>query len=316
MKSRIVALIVVAFGFLAAIYYARSVFPGCLEFCGNLHRETVAATAVSPHRYRVLAPGLIEFLFHPVSDTEIAVAYSVAHALIIPAMFGALWLWFRRWTSDISALVGILVVAAYSPIMFRVYGISLNNPLEVLFLVAGLFLLLNKRDGLAFAALVVVATLNRETGILLPIAYAALNYTRWRDWRVVMKLLVFGGLWACIFVGLRVILGAAPDMITIEQIARANLGGGWNTSEALLNNAFLIPIWFAALVGWRSAPAPLKRLSLAGLPYLGLLAVFALWDETRLLLPLIVLWMPLALRWLGDDVTKPSMALSSKLGSS
>jgi len=55
----------------------------------------------------------------------------------------------------------------------------------------------------------------------------------------------------------------------------------------------------------------LKRLALVGVPYLGLLAVFALWNETRLLLPLFALWMPLTLRTLerlARGVAAPAVA--------
>jgi hypothetical protein len=196
----------------------------------------------------------------------------------------------------LPALGGAVFVAAYSPIMFGVYGTSLNNPLEVILLCAGLLWLLRGRDGRSFAGLVVIATLNRETAVLLPLAYAALHLHDWRKPRIVGMAAVYFALWAAVFVGLRLALGPAPDQITVAQVFAANFGGGWNTSEAILNNAFLVPAWILAAMGYKAAPLPLKRLALVGVPYLGMLAVFALWNETRLLLPLFVLWLPLALR--------------------
>lgn len=49
-----------------------------------------------------------------------------------------------------------------------------------------------------------------------------------------------------------------------------------------------------ALLGQLSAPLAVVCPAF-GVPYVLLLLVFALWNETRLLLPLFVFWLPLAL---------------------
>jgi len=102
--------------------------------------------------------------------------------------------------------------------------------------------------------------------------------------------------WAVIFVGVRVWRGAAPDQVTAAAIFAANFGGGWVTTEAMINHGVLIPLWLLAIVGLRQSTPTMKKIALIGVPYVALLGVFAMWNETRLLLPLMVVWMPLALR--------------------
>lgn len=292
---RKMGLLLLCFGLLLTLYYARAYATTCVEFCGALHGEIVSGTADSPHRYRILAAFAVETIFHPRTDLNVAISYIAAHALALPAMLITLFLWFRRWVTEIAALAGVLLIAAYSPIMFAVYGIALYNPLEVILLCGGLLWLLNRRDGVVFAALIALATLNRETGVLLVLAYGAVHLSRWRERPFQIKLLLYGALWAGIYLGLRLWRGAAPDMVSLQGGLNANLGDAWVSSEALINNAVLIPVWLAAWQGFRHAPRDLRRIALVGVPYLLLLIPFALWNETRLLLPLFALWLPLAL---------------------
>lgn len=286
-------------GLMATLYYGAAFAP--CDPCAGWHRAILAGTMDSPHRYRVLAPFLVQTLFNPQDDRAIMSAYVLAHALTLPAMFAALYLYWRRWVSQGAALAGVLFIAAYSPLMFAIYGISLNNPLEVITLSAGLLWLLSGRDGLPFAALVVVGALNRETAVMLPIAYVCL---RWRNTRRLPLFLRGGGyflLWGAVFIGLRVALGSAPDQITVADVFKANTSSPWHMTNAAINLGVTVPVWILAALGVRGSDARLRRLALTGVPYLGLLVVFALWNETRLLLPLFLLWMPFALRTLESE---------------
>lgn len=286
-------------GLMATLYYGAAFAP--CDPCAGWHRAIIAGTADSPHRYRVLAPFLVQTLFNPQDDRAIMSAYVLAHALALPAMFAALYLYWRRWVSQGAALAGVLFIAAYSPLMFAIYGISLNNPLEVITLSAGLLWLLSGRDGLLFAALVVIGALNRETGVILPIAYVGL---RWRDTRRLRLFLCAGGyilVWAAVFVGVRAVIGHVPDQITVADVFKANTSSPWHMTNAAINLGVTVPVWALAALGVRGADARLRRIALAGLPYAALFAVFGLWNETRLLLPLFALWMPFALRYLSEN---------------
>ena len=293
---------------LMTTYYYMSAFMHCLP-CAEWHRQTIAGEYLNPHQYRVLAPFLVQAIFQPQTDAAIRTAYVLAHAVALPAMLGALYLYWKRWVSDVAALAGVLFIAAYSPLMFAVYGLSLNNPLEIILLCAGLLWLLSGRAGVVFAALVVVGTLNRETALLLPLAYAALHLPEWKRPRVLVQAFSFFALWAVVFGGVRLVIGPVPDQIAVADVWKANTSSPWHMTNALINLGVTVPVWILAALDWKTAPARLKRLALVGLPYLGLLMAFALWNETRLLLPLFALWMPLALRTLerlGRGVAVPA----------
>jgi hypothetical protein len=303
-----IALLLVCIGLLMTQYYAISYGRTCIEFCGDLHRSIIDGTGVSPHRYRVLSSFAVEAIFHPQSNFDVWLGYIIMHDIALPAMLIAMYAWFRKWLTEMAALAGALLVAAYSPIMFDVYGISLNNPLEVIFMCIGLLWLLAKRDGVFFGALIALATLNRETGVLLVLAYAAVNLPRWRERRVQIKFVIYGAVWAAVYMGLRLWLGRAPDMITLQETVTANLSPGWVREQALINNSFLIPVWIAACLGIPRTPRALRRVALIGIPYLLLLIPFSLWNETRLLLPLFTLWLPLALIGFSPNALLPREA--------
>jgi len=282
-------------GLLAALEYSRTAYPSCLEACGQWHRESIAGTGFSPLRYRVFSAFAIQVIWQPTSDLEIALAFIEAHAIALPLMAAALYLWFRQWTNrQIAALAGVAIIWMYLPSMFRAWGLSLYSAFEVVFLCLGLLLIHHRRTGLLFAVLIVVATLNRETALLLPLAYVVTNLQRWRERDVLVRGAVFFGLWLVVFIGIRLVRGAAPEMVTIAGAWTANTAG-WVGVDAILNHVFFIPIWVAAFAGIRLAPKFLKQTALVGLPYVALLIPFSLWNEVRLLLPLLVLWMPLAL---------------------
>ena len=295
----LIAAFFVCLGLMATFYYA-SAFTTCTP-CADWHRQTIAGEYLSPHQYRVLAPFLVQAVFNPQTDAAIRTAYVLAHAVALPAMFAALFLYWRRWVSDVAALAGVLFVAAYSPLMFAVYGLSLNNPLEVILLCAGLLWLLSGRDGIVFAVIVAIGTLNRETAVILPIAYVCL---RWRNTRRLRLFLCAGGYflaWAAVFVGVRAVIGHVPDQITVADVFKANTSSPWHMTNAAINLGVTVPVWVLAALGVRGADARLRRIALAGLPYAALFAVFGLWNETRLLLPLFALWMPFALRYLSEN---------------
>ena len=301
MKRLLVVAFFVCVGLMMTYYYM-SAFRTC-EPCAEWHRQTIAGEYLSPHQYRVLAPFLVQAVFNPQTDTAIRTGYVLAHAVALPAMLAAMYLYWRRWVSDVAALAGVLFIAAYSPLMFAIYGLSLNNPLEVILLCAGLLWLLSGRDGIVFAVIVAIGTLNRETALILPMAYVCL---RWRDTRRLPLFLRAGGYfltWAAVFVGVRLIIGHVPDQITVADVFKANTSSPWHMTNAAINLGVTIPVWILAALGVRGADARLGAVALAGLPYAALFAVFGLWNETRLLLPLFTLWMPFTLRYLSNNLT-------------
>lgn len=295
-RSYIVLLLLV--GFVIFYTYLRLVPAPCYEFCGDLHRQIVAQTADSPYRYRLLSALIVQPFVGDGSDKGIAGGYGLAHLFALPAMLIALFAWLRTWGSDNAALVGTLVLALLLPMMLETWGISLYSALEVILLCAALVVLKQRprRFTLVFAALTLTASLNRETGLLLPLAFLAWDAPHWRTAGYWRRGLLFVLCWLVPYAGLRLWLGAAPDVITVAQTWVNNTGGGWVTQEAMFKNAFLLPLYALTLYGLHRAPKPLLRLMPVALVYLALMLAFGQWNEVRLQAPLLVFALPVVVR--------------------
>lgn len=305
-------LLIVFIGLLSAYYYFYSVPAVCLEHCGKLHRATVDHTAISPYRYRVLSALLVEPFTGDHSDRAIGIAYSVAHVIALPVMLLALYGWLRCWLTELAALSGMLVVSVFLPMMLRAWGISLYSALEVIFLCAGLVLLWRQPRGwvAAFAVIVAVSTLNRETALLLPLAYMT---TQWRGAHYGRRAVLFVAAWGVVFVGLRLAFGSAPDEVTIAAAWANNTSGGWWTQEALMKYVFFLPLAVFYACQFRRQPTFLRRLAPVAAVYLALYLAFGFWHEVRLLLPLLVIILPTAMTALSPRGRR-EMALAHPAG--
>lgn len=304
-QAWIVLLIIAFVGFICAYQYIQTIGVQCEHHCAEMYQDTRAGTIDSPYRYRILPAWLIAPLVGDGSPPSVTLAYGLAHVVALPAMFLVLFAWLRVWLDETRALAGVLVVAALFPIMVQVWGIALYTPIEVICLCVGLLLLRTQPRGWTplFALVIVVGTLNRETAVLLPLAYAVTQVDHRRRAGYGWRLALFGATWAGVYAALRLSLGAAPDSVTVAETWTLNTGGGWHMVMAVLKHALFVPLWIAYAVHVRTAPPFLKRLLLVIIVYLALFAVFALWHEVRLLLPVLVLSLPVILQPTTPDVS-------------
>lgn len=137
---------------------------------------------------------------------------------------------------------------------------------------------------LAFAALLVISTLNREmTGVLLWLAFAVMYPREWRWW------LLYGVLLVSVFAGLRLFVPITADPFTIRTVLQANLTD-WRLQGAMQYQGLLLPLW--VLLYYRAQGDMRWRAAAILIPYLVLVAVFGYWQEVRLLMPLFILGIP------------------------
>ena len=140
------------------------------------------------------------------------------------------------------------------------------------------------------AAMVVFASLNRETGVLLVAIYALLNSADYRQRGFYFRLVALAGLWAVITAVLHISLGAAPHVLGATGTLQANLD---NLPQALIVNVILLLLWIMVAIGYRRSPAMLKCLGWLAGAYLISAFVGGLWGEMgRLSLPAIPLILP------------------------
>lgn len=287
MIRRAVLLFVV--GLLSAYHFAKAMPDQC-EYCPMTHREITSGSAQSPYRYRVLSAGLVDVIASDQSDSSIRQGYLLAHLIIIPLMLASLYAYFRLWLNDDRAMIGTLIVALYLPLMFEIWSISLYDALQIIFLCAGLGLLKTQPRfwQLGFAILIVIATLNRETAVLLPLSVIAPKTDR-RKW---LYFAFFLTLWAVVYLWLRNALGSAPDAVPIGLSWKSNMA---MLNHSLFNQALFVPVWTLYIYKLRHADRFHKYLILVVAFYAVLLIPFSLWNEVRLLLPLFVFTIPVVL---------------------
>lgn len=139
--------------------------------------------------------------------------------------------------------------------------------------------------------MVALASLNRETGLILVLLCAVTNYRGgWRAWAWIA---VYGALWAVVYVGLRWLLGDAPH--TMNGIAGTLAANLQNVPYALTQNLMLAPFLLLALWNYHRARRDVRAYGVVVLAYLGLCAVWALWNEVRLYLTVLPILLVYAL---------------------
>jgi len=287
-----------ALGVFVLIQYIRISLPACTTYCVGLHNAILDNTLTSPFVYRVLSPFAVNVLVGGARDFQtVSMGYIIAHAIVFPVLFVLLYLWLRRWLSLPASVAGISIAAALFNVMLPLWAVALYNAVEAALLCAALLLITDQRRlrfGL-LCAITALAALNRETSVLIPLAFAAYTLPVNRDRRSLLRSAVLLGIWGAIFVGIRIIRGSAPDDTPIAVAWNMNTNGGWWTISAIENNLPFMFVWIAALAFYGRAAPGLKRIALVAPVYAGLFLVFALWNEVRLLLPLLILLLPISL---------------------
>lgn len=252
----------------------------CLEWqAGEINH-----TGEAPYRYRPLAPALVQALSPGTSETALITGGLIFHVLAFTLLYPGLYLWFRQWTNEDRALIGLLVFVALLPVILRRYYLFSYSMLELVLVVWFLIALTKQARFGVLAVLMVVASLNRETGILLAFAYLAFHPRAFKQFGVLVAI------WAAITATMHLAFGYAPPELTAAQTLQLNLN---SIPEIVISNALFLPLWIGAAMAFRCAPDVFKRLILVSIGYVIVALVGSQWQEVRLLMPVIPLVLPL-----------------------
>jgi hypothetical protein len=299
---------------LAAIFFAVStvtalnyaVLPGDAILAGrrNIDEAILRHDIPAPDRYRFLVPmvaeGSVEVLQRSMPRRDaFDRTYVVFYLLALPAFLASLFAYVRVWFPAEQALVGVLFVAATLPITLKPNEYGPGSFLEPTFVTLALLCILRDRR-LWLALLVAVAALNRETGVFLVLLYAAARPLSKQRW---IATLAYAGIWLTVFIGVRLYAGDSGRYWTIAKVFSSNLSQLWLTA---FNVAALLGVfWWFAAAGFRRAPLFAQRVAVVIPVYLAVIAVWGIWWEVRLLLPLMPLLLPLALAFLFEPASGP-----------
>ena len=277
----------------------------------DIHRGIVDHSARAPDRYRWLAAAIVE---PPIQLLAPSMGYDrafdrVSTVFYLAAILGMLWSMFaflRVWFSDEAALVAALVASCTMRITMRQHDYAPYSFLEPTFVALALLAMVHRRD-IWLGILIALASFNRETAVfLVPLYLVTSDWSR-QAW---VNTAVYAAIWAAIFVGVRAVSGDAERYWTIALVFRTNLA---QPQLALANLSMLLGIfWIFAALGWRRAPTFIRRASLIIPPYLVTIAVWGIWWEVRLLMPLYSIVFALALSYL-QGAEWPTWALAGIL---
>lgn len=272
------------------------------------HAALVDGTVGSPFLYRVLAPATTEVAIRALRGAvgerrAFHLAYLAWNLVWVFLTFLLGDRFFRRWHRGAvpvlgSLLVGLALVVAFAEPPYAAWSVA-ETPLFL----AGVLAFLEGRTALALAV-VVVATLNRETALFIPLAWGALALPgveracpglggpRAGAWRATAAGLL---IWGAGYGALRVARGPAPAFMSAGDLLSYNLMPGMLLFGILLGSLLLGPFWWLWVRGWPRASPELRRLALVCAPILVLYLRFALWREVRVILPVVPIAIALGL---------------------
>lgn len=281
-----------------------------LDYRLQIHNEVLDSSAVTPYRYRILMPFLCNFLFRLnaiILPEDIAFLFSYwfcqlsAILLFIALMYRYLNLWFPR----IYALVGILFIGGMMPIALKDHFYAPWSLLEPALFTLALLLMVRKRT-ILLGVIVAIATLNRETALFIPILFFlttadlqdAILQRRSIPRQQLLFFTIYLAIWLVVFVGMRLILGSGPPAITLSETVERNFSLGGILKTSVNGLLFMGAYWLFAALGYKYADRFVQRSALIVPLFLIPVAIWGLWYEVRLLMPLYPILIPLGLSFL------------------
>ncbi len=281
-------------------------------FSYGLHERILSGESGSPYRYRVLVPILLESITRALSRFEARqVAFLHASAIYdclgLLAQLLALYALAREWFSPRQALIGVAFTSGVTLATFSYFTYQPWSILEVTFFSLG-FLLAYRGHWGGVGLVVVLASLNRETGIFLPLAlllgtaearrpFELASVRRALDRRETRLALAWVVMSAGIFGGLRLLRGSATQVDALGDVFVRNLQPEHLAAAAMVLMLFLGIGWIFAAYGWTRAPRFVRGVGRVVPVYLAAFAIWGWWREARILTTLYPIVIPLLLAY-------------------
>jgi hypothetical protein len=301
-------LVVGLLGLLLAGLYFVAIDLQARAFIYSQQQNVIGGTAGSPYRYRVLVPLLLEAgtrAFSGITSREVAFlqASLVYDCVGFTLQLCALYALLRQFFSSAHAFVGLTFTSGVTVLTLSYFTYQPWSIVEVALFALG-FLLAHQGRWRWVSVTVVLASLNRETGVFLPLALLLASLeeikpfnrstlqrllqrpeTRWSLGLVIVS--------TAIFAGLRLVRGGAEAVDPLPFVLSRNLDRN-NLIAAGLAIPLVLGIgWFFALRGLMFAPPFLRRLARVVPLYLAAFLIWGWWREVRILTTLYAVLVPL-----------------------
>lgn len=264
----------------------------------DVHEAIVKNRYCYPYQHRLLVPMLVEFL----RRRGLVLRYGYLLLRAAPFWVGLLaWSRFFSWALHLPAIYiffACFILVAYLPLAYHDYWLHNTDAVNFWIFAVGIHCLLTGAWGwLAF--LVFVGTWNRESPFLFILPAALFGYQAGQIWAGPLVAVAWGLPYA--FLRFRYRQPASREFwVTIRQCFPYNL----KTPRCWLCMALMFLPWVGLMVGGDMVLKPYSRIFLIGTlmttPWMVIQGLRTLLDEPRFALPLVPIWIGLALRVLAE----------------
>jgi hypothetical protein len=276
----------------------------------TLHNQILEGSAQSPFAYRLLVPFTVEFIIS-VFQTGLSeknsfiLAYSLFDFIAISFSLVALFFWTRLWFSKEKALIGVLFVATTIGIGLRDHYFQPWSLLEPGFFSLALLFIFYQRH-YSLVVLVAVTTLNRETGIFIPLMYICyfininelFKKQKSLDFHKVKIFIFLVITWFITYFTIRYFVGERTHIIELLSLFERNIEFKGLAKTFLNITLFFGVFWIYIVLGFSQAPKIIKNISLVIPFYLLVISIFGVWYEVRVLFTLYPILLPLGLSFI------------------
>lgn len=242
---------------------------------------------LSPFRYRILQP-MLESLFVSGSQTALVFNDFMLHSLFTVLAFVGLYIWLKRWLNDTQAALGVWIAAGVCMFAFHYYYRSLGTMIEFALVVWSLILI--EKRLIWQVMIVIIASLNRETAIVIPVLYYVYH---WKQEKTGLHYVLLLAVYGAVTLSLHYALGNADHVLGLQGTFEYNLQ---NLADGLFTAFLLLPLGLLIIMRYRASTPLFKRFTWVSGWYLSAVLVGGAWGESaRLLLPVLPLVLPMVL---------------------
>lgn len=307
LENRSVIFIILTLSLTLSYLYYNEVILSEFSRSVELHSQILNNEAYSPYQYRILVPNLLNLFIVPISSM---VSYNLAFKVIsiiyffscITIYLSILYSFLSKFFDNFQSLFGIMIIGITIPLALRDHYYQPWTILEALFILISM-ILIEKDKFVSLILILILATLNRETAVLIPLLYFFIKVFSFSitnkefniEYKNLSKFLGLIFVWLVIFFGLRMLLPSNTDNITLASVWEFNTSK-YGLFKAFINiSMFLGFLWIYLISGFKQSPDFIKKSSLIIPIYLLAVLLFGMWYEVRLLIILYPLFIPIIL---------------------
>lgn len=286
-------------GIISYIYFRNIQYPNYFDRFA-LHESIVNLSASYPYRQRLLVPFLSKYLMNLygiVLPQKLAFlgSYLTYSFFSIFLFLTTLYIWIRNFFKENYSIAGVLVIALLMQIALDDHYFQPWSLIDAFFFTLS-FILIKQKNFPWLFLINLLANLNRETGIFIPIAFATSSLyltnknhflPRITKENFVKFSLLFGSA-IIVYFSIRLSIGVgeltAADLGARVLLKNIELFSIFKTSLHLLLLSPILIIY--PIKGFSSAPQIVKKISLFIPFYLISYLIFGVWYEIRILIPL------------------------------